>query len=175
MCVGKLLCAFSDEIDVRALFEDEAGGLNGIAEPFDTGHAPGSHAATVHEQGVELHAGIGGEKATAAGVKGGIVFEDDDRGFDSVKGRAATREDGLTGFKGGANAGLVGFGSVGGNGPCAAVNEEGGREGLRVGHRNMVVQRAPAAMGWNGAACCFGKTCQRFSKESAAQVTENIR
>ena len=47
--VGELLRAGADEIDVRALFKDEAGGLDGIAEAFDTGHAAGFHAAAVHE------------------------------------------------------------------------------------------------------------------------------
>jgi hypothetical protein len=61
--VGELLSAFSDEVDVRAFFQDQAGGLDGIAEALDTGHAAGLHAAAVHEQGVELDAAIGGEES----------------------------------------------------------------------------------------------------------------
>jgi hypothetical protein len=106
--VGKLLRAGADEVDVRALFEDEAGGLDGVAEAFDTGHAASLHAAAVHEEGVELDAAVGGEKAAAAGVEGGVVFEDGDGCFDGIEGRAAAREDGIAGFKGVADTGFVG-------------------------------------------------------------------
>jgi hypothetical protein len=36
MGLGELLGARSDEVDVGAVFEDEAGGLDGIAEALDT-------------------------------------------------------------------------------------------------------------------------------------------
>jgi len=48
--LGKLLGASADKIDVLAVFEDQAGGMNGIAEAFDAGHAASLHAATVHEE-----------------------------------------------------------------------------------------------------------------------------
>jgi hypothetical protein len=56
--LGKLLGASSDEINVLAVFEDQAGGLNGIAEALDAGHAASLHAATVHEEGVKLDAAV---------------------------------------------------------------------------------------------------------------------
>jgi hypothetical protein len=124
--VGELLGAGADEVDVRAFFEDQAGGLNGVAEALDTGHAASLHAAAVHEEGVELDAAVGGEKAAAAGVEGGVVFEDGDGGFDGIEGRAAAREDGIAGFKGVADTGFVSGSGVGGDGPCAAVDEESG-------------------------------------------------
>ena len=123
---GELLGAGADEVDVLALFEDEARGLDGVAEALDAGDAAGLHAAAIHEEGVELYAAIGGEEAAAAGVEGGIVFEDGDGGFDGVDGGTAAGEDGVSGFKGGADAGLVGLSGVGGDGPCTAMNEEGG-------------------------------------------------
>jgi hypothetical protein len=108
MGVGKLLGAGSDEVDVRTFFEDEASGLNGIAETLDAGHAARFHAASVHEKGVELDAAIGGEKAATAGVEGGIVFKDGDGSFDCIESRAAEGEDVVAGFKGVADPGFVG-------------------------------------------------------------------
>jgi len=71
---GEAFRAFTDEVDVGRLLEDEAGGLDGIAEALDAGDAAGFHAAAVHEEGVELDAAVGGEEAAAAGVEGGVVF-----------------------------------------------------------------------------------------------------
>jgi hypothetical protein len=84
--MGELLGSGADEIDMGALFENEARGLDGIAEAFDTGHAASLQAAAVHEKGVELNAAVGGEKAAATGVEGGIVFEDGDGCFDGIEG-----------------------------------------------------------------------------------------
>jgi hypothetical protein len=107
-------------------FEDEAGGLDGVAEALDAGDAAGFHAAAVHEEGVELDAAVGGEEAAAAGVEGGVVFKDGDGGFNGVDGGAAEGEDAVAGFEGVADAGLVGGCGVGGDGPGAAVDEEDG-------------------------------------------------
>src|SRR5208337_318889 len=101
------------------LFEDQAGCLDGIAEALDTGHAAGLHAATVHEQGVKLDAAIGGKEAAAAGVEGGIVFEDGDGSFDGVESGTGAREDGEASFESVADTGFVGGRGIGGNGPGA--------------------------------------------------------
>ena len=122
--VGELLGAGADEVNVGTFFEDQAGGLNGIAEALDTGHTAGLHAAAVHEERVELNAAIGGEKAAASGIEGGIVLEDGDGGFNGVESRTTAREDCVAGFKGAANAGFMGASGVGGDGPCSTVNEE---------------------------------------------------
>jgi hypothetical protein len=58
MGLGKLLGASANEINMFAVFEDQTSCLNGIAEALDTGHAASPHAATVHEQGVELDAPV---------------------------------------------------------------------------------------------------------------------
>jgi hypothetical protein len=89
---GELLGAIADEVDMVALFEDQAGGLNGIAQALDAGYASGLHAAAVHEERVKLDAAVGGEKAAAAGVEGGVVFEDGDGGFNGIEGGCAARK-----------------------------------------------------------------------------------
>ena len=56
--VGKVLGAGTYQVNVRALFEDEPGCLDGVAEALDAGHAASLHAAAVHEEGVELDAPV---------------------------------------------------------------------------------------------------------------------
>jgi hypothetical protein len=136
--LGKLLGSSSDEIDVLAVFEDQTGGLNGIAEALDTGHATSLHAATVHEEGIELDASVGGEKAATAGVEGGVIFEDGHGRFDRIDGRSAARKNSIAGFKRFADTGLVGSSRVGGDGPCASVDEQSGSVVGGRGHRNIV-------------------------------------
>ena len=145
MAVGELLGAGTDEVNVLALFEDEARGLDGVAEALDAGYAAGPHSATVHKQGVKLDAAIGGEEAATSGVKSGIVFEDSDGCFDGVKGRAATGKDALASFKGGAHPRFMGGHRVIGDCPGATVNEQGWGVQDRGGHRDMVVQLAEGA------------------------------
>jgi hypothetical protein len=123
---GKLLRAFADKVDVRALFQNETCGLDGVAETLDAGYATGLHAATVHEQGVKLDAAIGGEEAAAAGVESWVVFKDADGGLHGIDGGAAEREDAVAGFEGCSDTGLVGIRGIGGDGPGAAMDEESG-------------------------------------------------
>ena len=101
---GELLSAWADEVDVGALLEDEAGGLNGVAEMLDAGYAASLHAATIHEKGIELDAAVGGEEAAAAGIEGGVVFKDGNGGFDGVEGRTAEGQDFIAGLESFANA-----------------------------------------------------------------------
>jgi hypothetical protein len=140
MGFGEALGAFRDKVDMGRLLQDEASGLDGVAEVFDAGDAAGLHAAAVHEQGVELDAAVGGEEAASAGVEGGVVFEDGDGGFNGVEGRTADGEDGIARFEGAANTGFMGGCCVGGDGPGAAVNKEGGIVG--DGGRHKVYGRA---------------------------------
>jgi hypothetical protein len=124
--LGKLLGSGTDEIDVLAVFEDEAGGLNGIAEALDAGYAASFHAAAVHEEGVELDTPVGGEKAATAGVEGGVIFEDGDGGFDRIDGRSAAGKNGIAGLKGVADTGLMSGSHVGRDGPRTSVDEQSG-------------------------------------------------
>jgi hypothetical protein len=120
--LDKLLGSGCYEVDVGAAFKNEAGGLDGIAKAFDTGDAARLHSASIHEQGVELDAAIGGEKTAAAGVEGWVVFKDGYGCFDCIEGRAAAGKDGIAGLKGVANTGLVSGGLLWRNGPCASVD-----------------------------------------------------
>jgi len=124
--MGKLLGARADEIDVGALLKYQPGGLNGITQPLDAGYASRFHAASIHEQGIELHAAIGGEKAASASVEGRVVLQYSDGGFDCIKSRTTSREKFIAGFQCVADAVFVGFSSLGGNGPGTAVNQQGG-------------------------------------------------
>ena len=135
---GETLGAFAYKVDMGALFKHQPGGLDGVAQALDAGHAAGFHAAAVHEQGVELDAAIGGEKTAPAGVEGGVVFKDGDGGLHGVNGGATAAEDGVAGFEGGADAGFMGGCGVGGDGPGAAVNEESGVVSGRECHASMV-------------------------------------
>ena len=147
MGVGKALRAFPDKVDVRRLLQDEAGGLDGVAEAFDAGYAAGLHASAVHEQGIELDTAIGGEKAAAAGVECGVIFQDGDGSFNGMEGRAAVGEDGLARFEGGADTGFVGGCRFGWDGPSTAVDEESGRVDARGCHGDMVADWCGAAFG----------------------------
>jgi len=124
--LGEALRAFAYEVDVRALFEDEACSMDGIAEALDAGDAAGFHAATVHEESIKLDATVGGEKAAAARVEGGIVLEDGYGCLDGVDGGAAAGEDFVTDFEGAAHASFMSGSGVCGDGPCSAMDEKGG-------------------------------------------------
>jgi len=145
--LGKLLGAVAYEIDVRTFFQDQPSGLNGVAESFDASHAAGLHASAVHEEGIELNAAVRGEKAAASGVEGGVVLKNGDGSFDGIEGRCAAGEDCVAGFKGFADAGQVGGSGVGGDGPCATVNEESGGVGGSEGHLAIVEHSAEIRQG----------------------------
>jgi len=83
--VSELLSAWADEKDMRTFFEDQTGGLNGVAKTLDAGDTAGFHATAVHEKGIELNASVGSQEAAAAGVEGGIIFKDSDGGFNRVE------------------------------------------------------------------------------------------
>ena len=140
--VGEGFSAGADEIDVRAFFEDDAGGVDGVAEALDTGDAASLHAAAVHEEGVELNAAVGGEEAAATGIEGGVVFKDGDSGFDGIESRATAREEVVAGFKCAADTGLVGGCLAGRDGPGTAVDEKSGSVDGRDGHGNIVEHSA---------------------------------
>src|SRR5271170_2365149 len=125
-----LLCEFfralADEVDVRTLIENEARGLNGIAQALDAGHASGAHGASVHEQGVELHAAIAGEEAAASGIEGVVVFEDGNGGLDCVYSRCTFVELCVSGTESVGDAALMRFDHVVRDGPGSAVNQKYG-------------------------------------------------
>jgi hypothetical protein len=123
---------------MRTFLKNQASGLNGVAEVLDTGHAASFHAAAVHEESIELDAAIGGQKTATTGVKNGIIFEHGDGGFDSIESRAATRKNAIAGFKRIVHADFMGRLRVGGDGPCATMDEKSGRGIGGSSHRNIV-------------------------------------
>jgi hypothetical protein len=127
---GEALGSGAHEIDVGGFFEDEAGGLDGVAEALDAGDSSGAEVGTAHEEGIELDAAVAGEKGAAAGVEGVVVFHEGDGGFDGIDGGAAAGESGPAGGEGGGDASFVGGYSVVGHGPGSTVDEE---DGLRLG------------------------------------------
>jgi hypothetical protein len=109
--------------------------MDGIAQALDTGDATGAHGAgyaAVHEQCVELDFALAGEEGAAAGVEGLVVFKDSDGGFHRIESGSAALQQGVAGKKRAANPEGVGFNSVIGDGPGAAMNE---KDGL-IGHAN---------------------------------------
>ncbi len=122
---GEALGALGDEHHVRAIFEDFAGGLNGILDALQSGRGPGAQRRAIHDDGVAFDVAFEIEMRTVTGVEDRIVFEDHDGCFDGVKSGAPARKDGPSGAEG---AMATGFARVDGfvrNVPGAAVNNEG--------------------------------------------------
>ena len=111
---------------MRTLFKHRAGGANGILDATQTGDRPRAQSGSVHNDGVALDVAIEIQMRTEASVEGGIVFQDDDRGFNGIESRAAFREHGPTGVQSALTAGIAGVDSVIGNIQGAAMNNERG-------------------------------------------------
>jgi hypothetical protein len=71
-----------------------------------------------------------------AGVENGVIFEDDDGGFDGVESRAAAGEDGPASGEGTMAARFAGVDGFVRNVPRAAVNDEG-----RFHHKSIAEKR----------------------------------
>ena len=121
-CEG--LRSLSNDVDMGTLFKNEASGLNGISQVFDAGDTAGLHAASIHQEGVELHATIGGKEATAACVEGGIIFEYCDGGLDGIKGRTVLSQDVEASAESAADSVEMSRCVGGGNGPSSTVNQQ---------------------------------------------------
>jgi len=128
---GKFFGAGRDDHHVFGVFEHLAREADGIADAFDGGDGAGFQRFAVHDDGVELDAAFGIEMRTKARVECGIVFEDDDGGFDGVGGCAAGRENVPSGFEGAANACAAIFDGLVRDIPCAAVDDQGRFHGVR--------------------------------------------
>ena len=89
MCAGKILGAFGNEHHVGAFFEDSAGGLNRVFHTAQARDGASAERGSVHDDGVALDVAIKSEMRAEAGIEDGIVFEDDDGGFDGVERVAA--------------------------------------------------------------------------------------
>ena len=123
MLGGKTLGTFGDEINVRAVAKDLAGGADGIAQTLDAADAATAEGLAIHDEGVELHFAVAIEKTAAAGVESFVVFHHDDGLFNRVEGGAAQFQHTPTGRRGVADAMEVRLDHVIGNGPGTAVND----------------------------------------------------
>ncbi len=118
------LRAFRDEIDVRALAENLAGGAHGIAQALDASDATGAERGSVHDEGVELDSAVAVEEAAASGVEGLVVFHDDDGLLDGIERRAATLQHAPSRSQRVGHAVNVGVDHVIGHGPGATMNDQ---------------------------------------------------
>jgi hypothetical protein len=75
------------------LLENQARGLDGIEQAFDTRDPSSLHPSSIHKKSVKLHLPIGGKKASPPGVEGRIIFQSHNGGLDRVKGGAPMGED----------------------------------------------------------------------------------
>ncbi len=124
MLPGELFRAVADEVDVRALFEHQARGLNRVLQPLHAGHGAGSQGSTVHQQRIQLHPAVCGQEAAPAGIEGFVVFEQGHRSLDRVQGGSALAEQVVASLHGPKDAAGVGLQLVRGNVPGAAVDQQ---------------------------------------------------
>jgi len=115
---------FGDEHHMGALFEDRAGGLNGIFHPAQARDGAGAERGGVHDDGVAFDVAVEGEMGAEAGVENRIVFEDDDGGFDGIERVATAFENFPACFESAKAAGFAGVNGIIRNIPGAAVNNE---------------------------------------------------
>ena len=74
---------------MRAVFEDCAGEADGIFDALQGGDGAGAKRRAVHDDGVAFDAAVEIEMRAEAGVENGLVFKDNDGGFDGVESGAA--------------------------------------------------------------------------------------
>src|SRR3984893_16886398 len=106
------------------MLEDFASEADGIADVLQGGDRTWAEGGPIHDDGVAFDAAIEIEMRAEAGVEDGIVFKDDDSGFDGVESGTAAGEDGPSGGECAGAAGFAGVNGVVGNVPRAAVDDE---------------------------------------------------
>ena len=135
---GEALGAFGDEHHVRRFFEDGARGANGILDAVKTGDGAVAKRGGVHDDGVVFDLAIEIEMGAETSIEDGIIFENDDGGFDGVEGVTATGENVPSGVKSAETAGFAGVDGIIGNIPSTTMNNESrshGIGGLQRGRR----------------------------------------
>jgi hypothetical protein len=116
--------AFVNEHHVRAIFEDLAREPDWIADAPQNRYGTCAQGGAIHNDCVTFDVAIESEMRAEASIENGIVFENDDSGFDGIERRAALIEDGPAC---GESAFATAFACVDrliGNVPSAAVNNE---------------------------------------------------
>jgi len=106
------------------MLEDGTRNANGIFDMAQTGSGTSAKRGRVHDDGVAFDLAIEIQMGAEAGVKDGIVFEDDDGGFDGIEGVTAVAEYTPTGAKGAEAARVAGVNSVVRDVPRTAMNDE---------------------------------------------------
>src|SRR5258708_17479703 len=96
---SEALRASTDEHHVRAIFEDLAGGPDGVLDALQRGRSAGAKGAAVHDDGVAFDVAVKIEVRAVTGVVVRDVFEDHDGGFYGVQSGTAAIQDGPPGFK----------------------------------------------------------------------------
>ena len=124
VCFGEVFGAFGDEHHVGTFFEDSSGSLDGIFDSAETGDRAGAESGGIHDDGVAFDVAVECEMGAETGVEDGIVFENDNGGFDGVERVAAVFENPPARLESAETAGFTGVDSVIGNVPSAAVNDE---------------------------------------------------
>src|SRR6202171_1365901 len=118
------LSAFGDEHHVRGIFEDLAGDLNGILDAMQSGARRGVKRCAFQDDGAAFDVAVEIEVRAVTGVEDGVVFEDDDGGFDGVQSGAAAAQDGPTRSESVMAAGCASVHGFVRNVPSAAMNNE---------------------------------------------------
>jgi len=121
---SKALGAFGDQHHVRAFFENGAGQADGILDAVQTSDGTGAKSGRVHHDRIAFDLTVEIEMRAIAGVEDGIVFKNDDGGFNGVEGVAASGEDVPADLQGAAAPSLAGFDGVIGNVSGATVDDE---------------------------------------------------
>jgi len=114
---GEALGAIGNEHHVRAILEDFASEMDGIFDALQSGGSAGAQRGAVHDDSVTFNVAVQIQVRTVTGVENGIVFEDDDSGFDGVESGAAAGEDGPAGGEGALAAGFAGVDGIVGECP----------------------------------------------------------
>jgi hypothetical protein len=106
------------------MLEDGTRNANGIFDMAQTGSGTSAKCGRVHDDGVAFDLAIEIQVGAEASVEDGIVFEDDDGGFDGIEGMAAVREHTPTRAKGAEAARVAGVFGVVRDIPRTAMNDE---------------------------------------------------
>lgn len=103
-----------------------------------TGDGASAESRGVHDDGVAFDLAILIEVGAETSIEGGIIFENDDGGFDGVDGVTTTGENVPSGVKSAEAAGFAGINGIVGNVPGTTMNNERrshGIGGLQRGRR----------------------------------------
>ena len=79
------LSPFTDKVHVRTLAQDLPRCPHRVGNVLHAPHSSSAQGGAIHDQRVQLYLAIAVEKASTPGVKGLVIFHDNDRLFDRVQ------------------------------------------------------------------------------------------